>query len=304
MATNLGGMWDLYRKARIGATNGKEDPGEYTEEKGWAFWREHYLREARGAHNPVYEQDALDIVPQKGRARDTVDPDALGVDSADKLMKDVLVISAMSIGAISLKAHKIIHKVANALGFESNTGEGGYPEEYLNNPELMPKIVQWSTNWYGVRPQLLKKAQVIEFKFGQGAKSGEGGNMPGKKVNDLLKWLRFIPKGKEQQSSPLHMDMRSIEDLKQKIKLALRLNPKAEIRIKIVTKDGCDEEALGAAKAMNDAIEELAAEGLKTAGKMSLHVSNRRGGTPRPVRKVQVLQLYCIAQVFLCTIVH
>lgn len=273
VSLNIGSSWDMVRGARLRATG--EDLGEYTKEKGRKFWIDHYLPTNRGSLNPAYEIDGLDIVPDKKNENTK----GTKVPSVKELLKSTLVISAMSIGAISIKAHKNIHKVANEEGFESNTGEGGYPEELLNDPNFMPKIVQWSTNWYGIRPQLLRKAQIIEFKFGQGAKSGEGGNMPAKKVGSLLSRLRFIPKKKEQQSSPLHMDMRSIEDLKQKIKLALRLNPQAEIRIKIVAKDGCDFDALGAAKAMNDAIEELAAEGVKTSGKMSIHLSNRRGGT-------------------------
>lgn len=262
-------------RASLGIPTAGQEEQEYDPDNGWRLWQEQYLKNARGDHRPVYNLDGLSINTD---GITPLDPIKDGLPTPKQLAAETIVSGGMSIGAISLAAHMDIHKAANKIGFQSNTGEGGYPQELLNT-EFMPKIVQWSTNAYGIRPELLKKAEVIEFKFGQGAKSGEGGNMPGAKVTPLLSKLRFIPEGKEQQSSPLHMDMRSIEDLKQKIKLALRVNPQAEIRIKIVAKDGCDHEALGAVKAMKNAIEELQAVGVETSGKMSVHLAGRRGGT-------------------------
>lgn len=262
-------------RASLGISSPGQEEKDYDPENGWRLWQTQYLQHARGDHRPVYNIDGLSIDTD---GITPLDPVKDGLPTPQELAAEVVVSGGMSVGAISLGAHKDIHPAANKIGFQSNTGEGGYPQELLDT-DFMPKIVQWSTNAYGIRPELLKKAEVIEFKFGQGAKSGEGGNMPGEKVTPLLSKLRFIPEGKEQQSSPLHMDMRSIEDLKQKIKLALRANPDAEIRIKIVTKDGCDHEALGAVKAMKNAIEELEAVGVKTSGKMSVHLAGRRGGT-------------------------
>ncbi|MGQ0527218.1 MAG: glutamate synthase-related protein [Alphaproteobacteria bacterium] len=260
----------------LGYENLWKEKEPYSFKEGWRIWKDRYLARARGADNPFYSCDGLRIDTSKCKS---IDPDDPKMQSVDELVSETVVVSAMSIGAISLAAHLDIHKAANDLDFESNTGEGGYPQELLDNPDFMPKVAQWSTNAYGIRPELLTKAEVIEFKFAQGAKSGEGGNMPGSKVKAMLAKLRFILTGKEQQSSPLHMDMRSIEDLKQKIKLALRVNPNAEIRIKIVAEEECEDHALGAVKAMKNAMEELNAVGYKTSGKMSIHLSGRRGGT-------------------------
>lgn len=259
----------------FGYMNPDKEPVEFTDEKGWDIWKSFYLKHARGAHNPAFVVDGLSF---KTDGITPLNPDVDEMESADDLAAGRIVSGGMSIGAISLQAHKDLHFAANEVGFQSNTGEGGYPQE-LFGTKFMPKIVQWSTNAYGIRPELLCAAEVIEFKFGQGAKSGEGGNMPAKKVTPLLSRLRFIPEGREQQSSPLYMDMRSIEDLASKIRIARRINPEAENRLKIVTKDGCAEEALGAVKAAVGAIEQLAAEGVPTNGKISLHVSGRRGGT-------------------------
>lgn len=193
---------------------------------------------------------------------------------------------AMSIGALNVRVHKDIHYAINTLprdpqtdeGAESNTGEGGYDQELLGT-EYQPAVVQWSTGAFGIRPELIRTAKIIELKFGQGAKTGVGGAVDPEKITEYEAALRFVEPGTPLYSPPQHMDMLSIEDLKQKIKYILSINPEAEIRIKIVAKDGCDSDAVGAAKAMRNAIEELkdTIPGLK--GKMSIVLAGNSGGT-------------------------
>lgn len=207
------------------------------------------------------------------------------VEPLEKLAKR-FVSQAMSVGAIHEGAHRDIHYAINSLpidpvtkeGAESNTGEGGYDEALLGT-NYQPAVVQWSTAAFGIRPQLIRTAKIVEIKFGQGAKTGVGGLVDGKKVNQVVAERRFVEPGTDLNSPPQHMDMLSIEDLKQKIKYILSVNPEAEIRIKIVAKDGCDGDAVGAAKAMRNAIEELKSSIAGIKGKMSIVLAGNSGGT-------------------------
>jgi glutamate synthase (NADPH/NADH) large chain len=260
-----------------------------TFEKGEEAYRRYsdYVH-ARGQHYGIFARDHLSL-----RYADQPIP-LEEVESEDKLFKR-LVTGAMSVGSISSTVHRDLHGAINRLpkdpdtgeGAQSNTGEGGYPEALLGT-DLQPAVVQWSTAAFGIRPQLLKTAKVIEFKFGQGAKTGMGGKLDGEKVNEEIAANRFVQPGTTLNSPPQHADMMSIEDLKQVIKKALSVNPAAEIRIKIVAKDGCEHDAVGAAKAMRNAVDELKHSIPGISGKMSILLAGNAGGTGNaPVTAIQ-----------------
>ena len=198
-------------------------------EEGHRKWKEYsnYVHgKAAPDKHPIYPRDHLVF-----KELDT--PISLDEVQSEEGLYGLIVGGAMSIGAINEQTHRALHEAGNELGFETNTGEGGYPQALLGT-KFQPKVVQVSTNGYGLRPELLASADIIEIKFGQGAKSGEGGQMPAEKVTKEIAKNRFVQPYTEQKSSPLHMDMRSIEDLKQKLKVHLTVNPKAEMRVKIV----------------------------------------------------------------------
>lgn len=248
------------------------------EEEGYGIFQAYTAHVHGPAKAGVYVRDDLEFIPPKNGNKTENAEKAAAVERILKSVYGRIVGGAMSVAAIALWVHKDIHEAANKLGVKTSTGEGGYQEELLGT-KYMPKIVQWSTAAFGIRPQLLKEADVIEFKFGQGAKLDKGGEMDGSKVVDDIAENRFVEPGTTLKSPPQHADMLSIEDLKQKIKLALTINPAAEIRIKIVAKDGCEDEAVGAAKAMQNAFAELEGSIPGLSGKMSILLAGGRGGT-------------------------
>lgn len=161
--------------------------------------------------------------------------------------------AAMSIGALSPEAHEALAIAMNRLGGQSNSGEGGEDPARFNT-EKNSKIKQVASGRFGVTPHYLMNASVIQIKVAQGAKPGEGGQLPGHKVNDYIAQLRFSVPGVTLISPPPHHDIYSIEDLAQLIFDLKQVNPKALISVKLVSEPGVGTIATGVAKAYADLI--------------------------------------------------
>ncbi|MFC3092627.1 glutamate synthase large subunit [Alteromonas sediminis] len=161
--------------------------------------------------------------------------------------------AAMSIGALSPEAHEALAIAMNRLGGQSNSGEGGEDPARFNT-EKNSKIKQVASGRFGVTPHYLTNASVIQIKVAQGAKPGEGGQLPGDKVNKYIAQLRFSVPGVTLISPPPHHDIYSIEDLAQLIFDLKQVNPKALISVKLVSEPGVGTIATGVAKAYADLI--------------------------------------------------
>ncbi len=169
--------------------------------------------------------------------------------------------SAMSLGSLSPEAHSTITEAMNLLGARSNTGEGGEdPGVYAPDPLTggrslrNNKIKQLASGRFGVTAEYLANAEEIEIKVAQGSKPGEGGQLPGHKVTELIARLRHAQPGVMLISPPPHHDIYSIEDLAQLIYDLKRVNPRAAIGVKLVSSFGVGTIAAGVAKAFADYI--------------------------------------------------
>jgi glutamate synthase (NADPH/NADH) large chain len=161
--------------------------------------------------------------------------------------------AGMSLGALSPEAHEGLAIAMNRLGGRSNSGEGGEdPARY--GTEKMSKIKQVASGRFGVTPHYLVNAEVLQIKVAQGAKPGEGGQLPGDKVNAMIARLRYSKPGVALISPPPHHDIYSIEDLAQLIFDLKQVNPKALVSVKLVAEPGVGTIAAGVAKAYADLI--------------------------------------------------
>lgn len=162
-------------------------------------------------------------------------------------------IGAMSYGSLSKEAHEAIAIAMNRIGGKSNTGEGGEdPERY--GTERNSAVKQVASARFGVTSAYLNSAQEIQIKIAQGAKPGEGGNLPGKKVYPTVAKIRFSTPGVSLISPPPHHDIYSIEDLAELIYDLKNANRDARISVKLVSEDGVGTIACGVAKAGADVI--------------------------------------------------
>ncbi|MEN5116550.1 glutamate synthase large subunit [Luteimonas sp. TWI662] len=161
--------------------------------------------------------------------------------------------AAMSLGALSPEAHEALAIAMNRLGGRSNSGEGGEdPARY--GSERRSKIKQIASGRFGVTPEYLINAEVLQIKVAQGAKPGEGGQLPGSKVDALIARLRYAKPGIGLISPPPHHDIYSIEDLAQLIFDLRQVNPQALISVKLVSHAGVGTIAAGVVKAGADLI--------------------------------------------------
>ena len=161
---------------------------------------------------------------------------------------------AMSYGSISLEAHQTLAIAMNRLGGKSNTGEGGEEEARLLDPERRSAIKQVASGRFGVTSMYLTHADEIQIKLAQGAKPGEGGQLPPAKMYPWIARTRHATPGVGLISPPPHHDIYSIEDLKQLIFDLKRANPSARISTKLVAQSGIGPVAAGVAKALSDVI--------------------------------------------------
>jgi glutamate synthase (NADPH/NADH) large chain len=161
--------------------------------------------------------------------------------------------AAMSLGSISPEAHETIAIAMNRIGGQSNSGEGGEDKDRFGT-ERVSKIKQVASGRFGVTPAYLRSAEEIQIKVAQGAKPGEGGQLPGHKVTPLIGKLRHTVPGVTLISPPPHHDIYSIEDLAQLIFDMKQVNPKARVAVKLVSTIGVGTIAAGVAKAYADKI--------------------------------------------------
>ena len=186
------------------------------------------------------------------------------VEPVESIVKH-FVTGAMSFGALSKEAHEALALAMNKLGARSNTGEGGEDSERFHSTidgiSLSSKTKQVASGRFGVTTEYLVNAEEIQIKVAQGAKPGEGGQLPGFKVNEVIAKTRHSIPGISLISPPPHHDIYSIEDLAQLIFDLKNVNPKAAISVKLVAESGVGTIAAGVAKAKGDLIVISGAEG-------------------------------------------
>ncbi len=161
--------------------------------------------------------------------------------------------AGMSLGALSPEAHEALAIAMNRMGARSNSGEGG-EDPARHRSQRRSKIKQIASGRFGVTAEYLVNAEVIQIKIAQGAKPGEGGQLPGHKVNDMIARLRFAKPGVGLISPPPHHDIYSIEDLAQLIFDLKQVNPEALVSVKLVAEPGVGTIAAGVVKAYADLI--------------------------------------------------
>ncbi|MCQ2228360.1 MAG: glutamate synthase large subunit [Bacteroidales bacterium] len=193
------------------------------------------------------------------KVKDGVAIDINEVESEEEIMKR-FVTGAMSFGAISKEAHEAMALAMNTIGGRSNTGEGGEDSARFSGP-LRSSIKQIASGRFGVTNNYLVNADELQIKIAQGAKPGEGGQLPGFKVDKVIAKMRNSTPGITLISPPPHHDIYSIEDLAQLIFDLKCTNPKAKISVKLVSESGVGTIAAGVAKAHADLIVISGAEG-------------------------------------------
>lgn len=205
---------------------------------------------------PIFIRDFLDF------KRNPIDIDK--VEPVESIVKH-FVVGAMSFGALSREAHEAIALAMNKLGARSNTGEGGEDNERFHSTydgiSLSSKTKQIASGRFGVTTEYIVNAEELQIKVAQGAKPGEGGQLPGFKVNEIIAKTRHSIPGISLISPPPHHDIYSIEDLAQLIFDLKNVNPKAAISVKLVAESGVGTIAAGVAKAKADLIVISGAEG-------------------------------------------
>ncbi|MCP9850665.1 glutamate synthase large subunit [Cyanobium sp. Morenito 9A2] len=205
----------------------------------------------------------------------------------------------MSLGALSREAHEVLAVAMNRIGGKSNSGEGGEdPARYhalldvdasghsptlptirglVNGDSACSAIKQIASGRFGVTPEYLRSGRQLEIKVAQGAKPGEGGQLPGPKVDDYIGWLRNSKPGVALISPPPHHDIYSIEDLAQLIHDLHQVHPAAQVSVKLVSEIGIGTIATGVAKANADVIQISGHDGGTGASPLS---SIKHAGSP------------------------
>ncbi|MCJ7826759.1 MAG: glutamate synthase-related protein, partial [Demequinaceae bacterium] len=194
---------------------------------------------------------------------------------------------AMSFGSISEEAHTTLAIAMNRLGGRSNTGEGGERPSRLYDPEKRSAVKQVASGRFGVTSEYLVNADDIQIKMAQGAKPGEGGHLPGRKVYPWIAETRLSTPGVGLISPPPHHDIYSIEDLKQLIHDLKNANPKARIHVKLVSETGIGTVAAGVSKCKADVVLVSGWDGGTGASPVT---SPKRVGTPWEIGLASVQQ--------------
>ncbi|SHH10123.1 glutamate synthase (NADPH) large subunit [Cognatiyoonia sediminum] len=215
----------------------------------YAMWQQ-YSKKMQ-ANPPIHLRDLLAVKPLGAPVP------IEEVESITSIRKR-FVTPGMSLGALSPEAHKTLNVAMNRIGAKSDSGEGGedpahfHPEPNGDNPSA--KIKQVASGRFGVTAEYLNHCEELEIKVAQGAKPGEGGQLPGMKVTDLIARLRHSTKGVTLISPPPHHDIYSIEDLAQLIYDLKQINPRCKVTVKLVSSSGVGTIAAGVAKAKADVI--------------------------------------------------
>jgi glutamate synthase (NADPH/NADH) large chain len=197
--------------------------------------------------------------------------------------------AGMSLGALSPEAHEALAIAMNRIGARSNSGEGG-EDPARQGTERMSRIKQVASGRFGVTAEYLVNAEVIQIKIAQGAKPGEGGQLPGHKVNELIARLRYAKPGVGLISPPPHHDIYSIEDLAQLIFDLKQVNPEALISVKLVAEPGVGTIAAGVVKAYADLITISGYDGGTGASPLS---SVKYAGSPWELGLSEAHQVLC-----------
>ena len=225
--------------------------GSYKKFKEWAAMVDE-------KEKPIFIRDFFDF--KKAAKPTPIDE----IEPVESIVKH-FVTGAMSFGALSIEAHEALALAMNKLGTRSNTGEGGednarYHTE-IDGVSLSSKTKQIASGRFGVTAEYLVNAEEIQIKVAQGAKPGEGGQLPGFKVNDIIAKTRNAIPGISLISPPPHHDIYSIEDLAQLIFDLKNINPTAAVSVKLVAESGVGTIAAGVAKAKADLIVISGSEG-------------------------------------------
>ncbi len=215
----------------------------------YEMWKQYSAK--MQANPPIHLRDMLDI---KAIGK------AIPIEEVESItaIRKRFVTPGMSLGALSPEAHKTLNVAMNRIGAKSDSGEGGedpahfVPEPNGDNPSA--KIKQVASGRFGVTAEYLNQCEELEIKVAQGAKPGEGGQLPGMKVTDLIARLRHSTKGVTLISPPPHHDIYSIEDLAQLIYDLKQINPRCKVTVKLVASSGVGTIAAGVAKAKADII--------------------------------------------------
>ena len=226
------------------------------------------------ANDPITIKDILEFkVPSSSIPLDEVEP-------AEEIVKRFTT-AAMSMGALSPEAHETLAIAMNRLGGKSDSGEGGEDtrrfKPYPNGDFARSYIKQIASGRFGVSAHYLVNADELEIKMAQGAKPGEGGQLPGHKVNALIARLRNTQPGVQLISPPPHHDIYSIEDLAQLIHDLKEVNPRAKVTVKLVAESGVGTVAAGCAKASADNVLISGHDGGTAASPLS---STKHAGLP------------------------
>ncbi|WP_446669935.1 glutamate synthase large subunit [Marimonas arenosa] len=215
----------------------------------YELWKQY--SKAMQSNPPIHLRDLLAIKP-------LAKPIPIEEVESITAIRKRFVTPGMSLGALSPEAHKTLNVAMNRIGAKSDSGEGGedpahfVPEPNGDNPSA--KIKQVASGRFGVTAEYLNQCEELEIKVAQGAKPGEGGQLPGLKVTELIARLRHSTPGVTLISPPPHHDIYSIEDLAQLIYDLKQINPRAKVCVKLVASSGVGTIAAGVAKAKADVI--------------------------------------------------
>ncbi len=247
----VGGIYKLRRRGEAHAFEGSLIHTLQTAVSNDSF--QTYMRYAEAVRRqpPIALRDLLDFT--EGHARVPVDE----VESITEIRKH-LIAPGISLGALSPEAHETLAIAMNRIGARSDSGEGGEDSARYkprpNGDNANSAIKQVSSGRFGVTAEYLQACNELEIKIAQGAKPGEGGQLPGFKVTELIAKLRHSTPGVTLISPPPHHDIYSIEDLAQLIYDLKQINPEALVCVKLVARSGIGTIVAGVAKAKADAI--------------------------------------------------
>ncbi len=244
----------LYKARRSGETHAWGAQGMHIlqsacDRASFDLWKQY--SKLMQSQPPIHLRDLLDFKPVAA---------PISIDEVESItsIRKRFVTPGMSLGALSPEAHKTLNIAMNRIGAKSDSGEGGedpahfHPEPNGDNPSA--KIKQVASGRFGVTAEYLNQCEELEIKVAQGAKPGEGGQLPGIKVTELIARLRHSTPGVTLISPPPHHDIYSIEDLAQLIYDLKQINPRAKVTVKLVSQSGVGTIAAGVAKAKADVI--------------------------------------------------
>ncbi|SDX35905.1 glutamate synthase (NADPH) large subunit [Ruegeria halocynthiae] len=244
----------FYKSRRSGETHAWEATSMHMMQMAcnrasYELWKQYSAK--MQSNPPIHLRDLMDFKPLGN---------PIPIEEVESItsIRKRFVTPGMSLGALSPEAHKTLNVAMNRIGAKSDSGEGGedpahfVPEPNGDNPSA--KIKQVASGRFGVTAEYLNQCEELEIKVAQGAKPGEGGQLPGMKVTDLIARLRHSTKGVTLISPPPHHDIYSIEDLAQLIYDLKQINPRCKVTVKLVASSGVGTIAAGVAKAKADVI--------------------------------------------------